>query len=53
MCGFIHDNDDEYKKIISNLDNEVINQIKEDRLNILVENDLKVINSQLFMVEEE
>ena len=53
MCGFIHDKDDSFGQIICNLEEEIINQIKEDRLFKLVQAEVADFDEKIFSVEEE
>lgn len=53
MCGFIQDKEDSFVQILNNLDDEIIGQIKEDRLFKMVQLDINDFDEKIFHVEEE
>ena len=53
MCGFISDKEDSFLQLLVNLDDDVVKQIKEDRLVKLVNSELRIFDEKMFLVEEE
>lgn len=53
MCGFISDKEDSFLQLLANLDEDVVRQIKEDRLVKLVGCELRNFDRKMFLVEEE